>query len=56
MYAGFEDLTVLLGYGDDTFTVESTHIGTTTIDAGRGNDVAAGAHGRRPHPAARWRG
>ncbi len=38
VYAAFEDLLVLLGYGADTFTVDSTHIGTTTIDAGRGND------------------
>jgi hypothetical protein len=38
-YAGFEDLTVLLGYGADTFTIESTHSGTTTIDLGPGNDV-----------------
>nr|NLI49987.1 calcium-binding protein [Propionibacterium sp.] len=37
-YDGFEDLTVLLGYGADTFTVEATHAGTTTIDAGRGDD------------------
>src|SRR4029077_12719896 len=28
-----------LGYGRDTFTVESTHAGTTTIDAGPGNDT-----------------
>ena len=38
-YAGFEDLTVLLGYGAGTFTIESTHSGTTTIDLGPGNDV-----------------
>ncbi|HSF98236.1 MAG TPA: Calx-beta domain-containing protein [Ornithinibacter sp.] len=38
-YAAFEDLTVLLGYGADTFTVESTHIGTTTVDAGAGSDT-----------------
>ena len=38
-YAAFEDLTVLLGYGADTFTVESTHLGTTTIDAGAGADT-----------------
>ncbi len=35
-YAQFEDLTILLGYGDDTFTVENTHAGTTTINAGPG--------------------
>ncbi len=38
-YALFEDLLVLLGYGKDTFTVESTHAGTTTINAGLGDDV-----------------
>ena len=38
-YSDFEDLTVLLGYGADTFTVESTHMGTTTIDAGAGADT-----------------
>ncbi|MCU1507720.1 MAG: hypothetical protein JWP05_2689, partial [Microbacteriaceae bacterium] len=38
-YAQFEDLTILLGYGDDNFTVQSTHVGTTTIDAGPGDDV-----------------
>ncbi|NMM32989.1 MAG: calcium-binding protein, partial [Phycicoccus sp.] len=38
-YVEFEDLTILLGYGDDTFTVVTTHAGTTTIDAGLGDDV-----------------
>ena len=38
-YGDMEDLTILLGYGSDTFTVESTHLGTTTIDAGAGNDT-----------------
>ncbi|HWS58685.1 MAG TPA: calcium-binding protein, partial [Actinotalea sp.] len=38
-YALFEDLTVLLGYGDDSFTVETTHAGTTTIRAGLGSDT-----------------
>ncbi|MBK8459224.1 MAG: hypothetical protein IPL43_02545 [Micropruina sp.] len=38
-YEQFEDLTVLLGYGADNFTVESTHAGTTTVDAGPGNDL-----------------
>ncbi len=28
-YDGFEDLTVLLGYGADTLTLETTHAGTT---------------------------
>ena len=39
VYDDFEDLTVLLGYGVDTFTVDTTHDGTTTIDAGRGDDT-----------------
>ncbi|HEX5857107.1 MAG TPA: hypothetical protein VFY91_03265, partial [Microbacterium sp.] len=38
-YTEFEDLTILLGYGDDVFTVQGTHAGTTTIDAGPGDDV-----------------
>ena len=38
-YGGFEDLQINLGYGNDTFTVDSTHAGTTTIDAGAGNDT-----------------
>jgi hypothetical protein len=38
-YAGLEALEIYLGYGDDTFTVESTHAGTTLISAGRGNDT-----------------
>ncbi len=37
-YAQFEELTILLGYGDDVFTVQSTHAGTTTIHAGPGDD------------------
>ena len=53
VYAAFEDLTVLLGYGADTFTVESTHIGTTTIDAGAGSDEVLGPHHRRAHPGPR---
>ncbi|MDA8435365.1 MAG: hypothetical protein M0Z98_05210, partial [Actinomycetales bacterium] len=39
LYADFEDLTVLLGYGNDTFTIVNTHDGTTTIDAGKGDDT-----------------
>ena len=38
VYAELEALNVLLGYGNDTFTVESTHGGTTTIAGGAGND------------------
>ena len=38
-YGDFEDLTVLLGYGNDTFTMESSHHGTTTVDAGAGADL-----------------
>ena len=38
-YGDFEDLTVLLGYGNDTFTIESSHHGTTTVDAGAGADL-----------------
>ncbi len=37
-YADMEALEIYLGYGSDTFTVDSTHAGTTLIDAGRGND------------------
>ena len=40
-YADLEALEIHLGYGADTFTVESTHAGTTLIDAGRGNDTVA---------------
>ena len=39
VYSDMEDLTILLGYGDDDLTVESTHGGTTTIDAGPGEDT-----------------
>ena len=38
-YGSFEDLSILLGYGDDRFTVETTHRGTTTLDLGAGNDT-----------------
>ena len=39
-YLDLEALQVLLGYGDDTFTVESTHDGTTLIDADPGEPTA----------------
>ncbi|HWG94585.1 MAG TPA: Calx-beta domain-containing protein [Mycobacteriales bacterium] len=38
-YTDFEDLRVELGYRSSTFTVASTHAGTTTVDAGAGDDV-----------------
>jgi len=38
-YTGFDDLNIDLGTGNDTFTIESTHIGTTDLDAGGGADV-----------------
>ena len=38
-YGDLEALEILLGYGNDTFVVDSTHAGTTLIDAGRGEDV-----------------
>ena len=37
-YADLEDLEIYLGYGNDAFTIESTHAGTTLVDAGAGND------------------
>ncbi len=38
-YSGLEVLNVLLGSGNDTFTVADTHTGTTVIDGGAGDDV-----------------
>jgi Ca2+-binding RTX toxin-like protein len=38
-YGTIEALNIGLGSGSDTFTVESTHAGTTQLDTGAGNDV-----------------
>ncbi len=38
-YFGFEVLTVQLGSGADTFYVDSTHLGSTTVAAGAGADA-----------------
>ena len=38
-YSDLEALEILLGYGNDTFNVLSTHAGTTLIDGGAGNDT-----------------
>jgi len=38
-YTGFEHITIGLGSGADTFTVDSTHTGTSTVNAGPGNDL-----------------
>ena len=42
-YSGIEDLRILLGSGNDTFTINSTHSGTpaksTTLNSGAGDDT-----------------
>ena len=38
-YANIEALNIHLGTGNDTFTIESTHEGSTTVTGGRGNDT-----------------
>ena len=38
-YTGFEDLNILLGKGNDTLDVLSTHAGTNQIDTSGGNDI-----------------
>src|SRR5205823_14672948 len=38
-YSNLEALNVNLGYGNNTFTIQSTHAGSTTVTSGRGNDV-----------------
>ena len=38
-YASLEALNIALGSGNNTFTVESTHSGTTTVTSGDGNDT-----------------
>ncbi|MDX6411834.1 MAG: mucin9, partial [Gaiellaceae bacterium] len=38
-YANLEAVNVNLGYGDNTFTVLSTHAGSTTITSGKGKDT-----------------
>ncbi len=38
-YTGFEELSIGLGSGADTFTILSTHEGTTTLNAGGGADT-----------------
>ena len=37
-YTRFEHAVVILGSGNDTLTVESTHTGTTSVDSGGGDD------------------
>ncbi|HRI80895.1 MAG TPA: hypothetical protein PLF88_00510, partial [Opitutaceae bacterium] len=37
-YTGIETLNINLGSGDDTFTIVSTHVGTTTVNSGGGAD------------------
>ena len=39
VYGTVESLTIGLGSGDDTFTVESTHAGTTELNTNAGNDT-----------------
>jgi hypothetical protein len=38
-YLNVEALSIALGSGGDTFTVESTHLDTTTLDTGAGGDT-----------------
>ena len=38
-YANLEQVNIFLGSGNDTFTVESTHTGSTYISTGAGDDV-----------------
>jgi len=38
-FDALEDVNITLGAGDDIFTVESTHTGTTTVNAGSGGDT-----------------
>ncbi|MCK4660995.1 MAG: hypothetical protein KAV82_15850, partial [Phycisphaerae bacterium] len=38
-YTGMEVLNISLGAGNDVFTIESTHDGTTTFNAGAGSDT-----------------
>ncbi len=38
-YGGFPTLNITLGSGGDTFTINSTHAGTTNLQAGGGNDT-----------------
>jgi Ca2+-binding RTX toxin-like protein len=38
-YGGLEALNVFLGSGSDNFTIESTHAGSTRVDANDGNDT-----------------
>ena len=40
-YSGFEDLNIWLGSAADTFTVVSTHLGTTALKTGAGDDRVA---------------
>ena len=39
VYGTVESLTIGLGSGDDTFTVASTHTGTTELNTNTGNDT-----------------
>ena len=38
-YHNLEALNLYLGYGNDKLHIESTHLGTTTVDAGAGDDI-----------------
>ncbi len=51
-YANVEQLTIDLGSGGDTFTIHSTHTGTTALTTNSGTDTViirtvAGRHDRR---------
>jgi hypothetical protein len=39
-YGGIETLEVLLGHGEDTVTIESTHTGQTLVSLGAGNNTS----------------
>ena len=56
-YGGFEDdLNIILGHGDDVFTILSTHSGLTTLEGRSGNDelnvqtIAGETHVAFPNP------
>ncbi|TVS20405.1 MAG: calcium-binding protein, partial [Planctomycetaceae bacterium] len=38
-YSGLEELHINLGQGDDTFSIRSTHAGSTTLNANAGDDT-----------------
>ncbi|MHC4561200.1 MAG: hypothetical protein ACYS8X_00330 [Planctomycetota bacterium] len=40
-YSGFETINILLGSGNDDFTIDATHAGETNLYVGGGNDTVA---------------